>query len=168
MSYVHTSMGTIPSFDPIGGRRFCSLRNWRGNWTRKPRIFFSSSWARAGSSFSKPGFERNPSSSRIDLTSLDGKQRNTWRKRKCLSQVVGRLKEQGDSRKCISYAEITSLFIYSSIIFELILKWEETIMMSESKDDRKVQRKHLARPSGRWLRSGQQWSSTPPCKTGHL
>lgn len=87
-SHVHTSMGTMASFDPMGGRRFCSLRNWRGNCTRKPRIFFSSSWARAGSSFSKPGLERKPSNSKMDRTSLDGKQRNTWRRCRGFSQVI--------------------------------------------------------------------------------
>lgn len=77
---VQTSMGTMASLDPIGGSRFCSLRNCRGNCTTKPRIFFSSSWARAGSSFSRPGLARYSSSSRMLLTSLEGRQRNTWEK----------------------------------------------------------------------------------------
>ncbi len=41
--YVQISVGTMASFVPTEGMRFCSDRKSRGNWTRKPRILRSSS-----------------------------------------------------------------------------------------------------------------------------
>ncbi len=53
--YVHSSMGMIPSLELKEGKRFSSDRKCKGNWTRKPRIFFSSAQACAGSSIAMQG-----------------------------------------------------------------------------------------------------------------
>lgn len=78
--YVQISVGTMASFVPTEGMRLCSDRKSRGNWTRKPRILRSSSWARAGSVWAKPGFDWNCSSSDMFLTKDEGRQRNTCSK----------------------------------------------------------------------------------------
>lgn len=75
---VQISVGTMASLVPTEGMRFSSQRNSSGNWTRKPLIFISSSWALTGFSLSRPCLNWKLMSSCLFLTRLEGRQQKTW------------------------------------------------------------------------------------------
>lgn len=75
-------MGTMDSFVPTEGSKYSSSRKRKGNCTKNPRIFFSSSAAFTGSSFANLGLLMKSRSWVKLFTWSLGRHRKTWSKQK--------------------------------------------------------------------------------------